>query len=653
MTERKHNLYTLLIFFGIFMLEVGLLGIRQFYFVDKGVSKNDILVDIVFPLAIFIIMFVSPFLAAKLSPVLAGFDQTWLLRPRTKIRWYVLLIVLSLFAFMIMGTISKYTGLPIVDTFIYKDISKLTAGFFICRAILTMFLGPVSEEVFFRGYAQDQFCKCFGKRTALFLQAFLFALLHMRPLLGFTGAFIPGLIWGFWRQKRRSLIPIIIAHILLNGIYVLGHYPDLYEMSRKKISKNYMDELNRIGNTHPAEENAEFYYAKAWKLFVDPPQEIFGYIKKDVGLKDLPTEQQKIMSLWIAENTDAIAMLKQGTQKPFYWPNYVGTMQDFALNENYRKMINIAFALCWDAKQLAQDGEAEKAIDELLDCYRFGCHLMEGPKPMTSQLTGMGIKQKVCKTGFLLMDSTKMSSEQIRCFRTQFELLLRVKKQTPDLTCEKLFQYDIIQGIFTDDGNSNGHIPQLELKAMKEDPCQLYQTFVPYWTKDRMKEWGRADRKQTVALTEEVFEFLKNAYTKTPMQLKKENLDISNTIDEKAGNSIIYMYIPALAKIHHIFYENKAFGSAFVTTLAIFSYKNTCHAFPENLEILVPEGYLESLPTDPYSDKPLIYKKAGDSFILYSVGGDFKDDGGKHSDTWSSPGRDYVFWPPDKQDTPE
>ena len=54
---------------------------------------------------------------------------------------------------------------------------------------------------------------------------------------------------------------------------------------------------------------------------------------------------------------------------------------------------------------------------------------------------------------------------------------------------------------------------------------------------------------------------------------------------------------------------------------------------------------------DPYSDEPLVYRVEGESFILYSVGEDFFDDGGIDV-TWdqSQSGGDRVFWPVDSDD---
>ena len=65
-----------------------------------------------------------------------------------------------------------------------------------------------------------------------------------------------------------------------------------------------------------------------------------------------------------------------------------------------------------------------------------------------------------------------------------------------------------------------------------------------------------------------------------------------------------------------------------ITDLAIRAYQADHGAFPENLHELVP-GYLKQIPNDLYIDQPPIYRREGEGFVLYSVGRDCKDDGGK------------------------
>jgi hypothetical protein len=93
-----------------------------------------------------------------------------------------------------------------------------------------------------------------------------------------------------------------------------------------------------------------------------------------------------------------------------------------------------------------------------------------------------------------------------------------------------------------------------------------------------------------------------------------------------------------------------------ITLLAIHRYKLDKGRFPASLEELVEAGYLKEVPIDPYSDRPIVYKPAEEDFILYSIGPDFKDDGGQVSknkkgelDFWAREGGDIVFWPAQKE----
>jgi len=56
--------------------------------------------------------------------------------------------------------------------------------------------------------------------------------------------------------------------------------------------------------------------------------------------------------------------------------------------------------------------------------------------------------------------------------------------------------------------------------------------------------------------------------------------------------------------------------------------------------------HVQAVPEDVFYYGPLIYRRTGDDFILYSFGADFDDDGGTPS-KWgqSEKGGDQVFWP--------
>ncbi len=61
--------------------------------------------------------------------------------------------------------------------------------------------------------------------------------------------------------------------------------------------------------------------------------------------------------------------------------------------------------------------------------------------------------------------------------------------------------------------------------------------------------------------------------------------------------------------------------------LALRCYRSEQGAAPARLDQLVPR-YLQSVPLDPFSGQPLIYRVQGTNWLLYSVGVDRVDDGG-------------------------
>jgi hypothetical protein len=65
-----------------------------------------------------------------------------------------------------------------------------------------------------------------------------------------------------------------------------------------------------------------------------------------------------------------------------------------------------------------------------------------------------------------------------------------------------------------------------------------------------------------------------------------------------------------------------------IVELALRSYKCDQGSGPGNLTQLVPK-YFRQVPTDPFSGKPLIYRLSGTNWLLYSLGPDRVDDGGK------------------------
>jgi hypothetical protein len=89
------------------------------------------------------------------------------------------------------------------------------------------------------------------------------------------------------------------------------------------------------------------------------------------------------------------------------------------------------------------------------------------------------------------------------------------------------------------------------------------------------------------------------------------------------------MMLPALAKAGNKFVAYEARRRAALVAIAIERYRLSHQGrVPASLEALPPAVY-QQLPADPFMDQPLKFQPLPVGFVVYSVGADRQDDGGK------------------------
>jgi hypothetical protein len=160
------------------------------------------------------------------------------------------------------------------------------------------------------------------------------------------------------------------------------------------------------------------------------------------------------------------------------------------------------------------------------------------------------------------------------------------------------------------------------------------------------------DREETLASAEEFYATIQNYAKYSPATIRSMGIDIEQQVNKAVeGNLLLSMLTPALEKVIQIAFRSRASSEATLAVLAILQYHAENQTLPDSLDNLVQSGLMKEVPVDPYSNDPLVYKKMDSGFTLYSLGPDFKDDGGtpardKDGDIkkWGESG-DTVFWP--------
>lgn len=86
--------------------------------------------------------------------------------------------------------------------------------------LLISVLPGIVEEIGFRGIIQSSLTRIAGAREAWLIQAALFSVLHLSPLI-FPDHFLMGLCLGYLRTRSRSLYPGIALHAGWNALVLV------------------------------------------------------------------------------------------------------------------------------------------------------------------------------------------------------------------------------------------------------------------------------------------------------------------------------------------------------------------------------------------------------------------------------------------------
>lgn len=115
--------------------------------------------------------------------------------------------------YAIYSTILEFGGITIPQ----PDFSLPTESkYLILFLIYVCFLGPVLEEIIFRGFILKSMQR-FGNLTAIIVSSILFSMFHLN-LVQFVNPVLMGIVLAFIAIKSKSIVPSIIAHVFNNSI---------------------------------------------------------------------------------------------------------------------------------------------------------------------------------------------------------------------------------------------------------------------------------------------------------------------------------------------------------------------------------------------------------------------------------------------------
>ncbi len=430
------------------------------------------------------------------------------------------------------------------------------------------------------------------------------------------------------------------------------------------------DLVEHLNNTVMATENtslnAKPYYDKAAELYVECPKLIcnkYGLPRKDIA--DFNDPQIKRFRQWLKDNQSAFETFRQGTVKPFYWntyssndsrlsgnselqdsikyqPAYIPAVVVFNAAKKYVGYRRLARAMrCKILYDIYKSDKAE-AFNNCIALYKCANHL-QGKGLLIEQINGMAFEDLAHQLIYQLLEKTDLSSDSLRLIQHQLQEKTN-EAELINIDAERAYWHATLQSIFTDDGKGNGRLLKRGIPFVVENWQDGLLGFL---------FWSYPDRKEFTTKIEHNFDKLEQLLQRTPAQWrKKAECDIFEQVERVS--LIFKIQARALKNTVLVAWRAETQRAALITILAVLRYKEDTEIYPENLDELLQLDYLDMIPIDAYSDKPFVYKKTEDGFILYSVGSNFTDDGGEvfrdengKVKRYADQG-DWVFWPTDK-----
>lgn len=215
-----------------------------------------------------------------------------------------------------------------------------------------------------------------------------------------------------------------------------------------------------------------------------------------------------------------------------------------------------------------------------------------------------------------------------------------------DMSGEQCFFYDFLQRIYTDDGNGNGRFTANGL-AMLSDLDGYGASSGGSGSGDPspgariMNEAVRlyaSDRRTVTAAYENVLDGA-SRWSDEPLwdrrasdEAAMETIDAaSRSFPPDPGMMMVSLIVPAYSRAFTTAENLNQQRDATAASLEVARYRAKYGEWPGSLDDLVPE-FLDAVPVDRFSGDPLRYRVLARGPVLYSVGMDRDDDGGRSAE---------------------
>ena len=337
---------------------------------------------------------------------------------------------------------------------------------------------------------------------------------------------------------------------------------------------------------------------------------IVGEAELPLRTEPLTEETKALITQYLADNRQALELLHKGAAiEHSRYP--VDLSKGFeVLMPDLSNIGDGAKLLTLEAVLHAENGKPEQAVDSITSAFGLACSLSKEPL-IISQLIRNACQALAVSTLEHTINRTEFTDEQLADLSRTF-----INAEDPS-AMTRAFVGERCAGL------SIFKMPATQIPRMIDGGSSpLAVVAIALY-----KFSGLADMDAAIYLD------LMGDYIKAiqlPSQQRQEAADAVDARIEKTSriHMLLYIIMPALSRCNTIDIRTTAQLRTALAGLAIERYRLATGKLPDTLAELTPT-YLEVVPKDPFDGKDLRYKKLETGFVVYSIGEDGNDDGGK------------------------
>lgn len=398
----------------------------------------------------------------------------------------------------------------------------------------------------------------------------------------------------FWNRSEKWLIAVCAIAVILGIAFIqwmryLNQLPSVSVPTPTMPSPNAFDYFNKSGSL--VRDSSKVDYAISI-YHATPPY----------GPDDHPYTQAEKEKL-VRENADALTTLRRGFAYPYVNP----PVRSFStLLPYYTKYRQLARLLTLEGQVKAARGDWSGAIDSNIDAIHIGVMVPHG-----SVLIGslVGIACEAIGRKPIWENYRHLNAAQCTAAAQHLETLSTLHVPFADTLKEEKW---------------TGQAGMLEILRMPDWPHELATNlgFSGTSTDPALEFRLRMTPKRLIL----------DNYTKYmdhAIAAARKPYAIAPSMPPAPSDPVSQLLVPVFDKARIKPTDNEAQDALLATTLALQAYHQTQGSYPISLAALAPK-YLAAVPADPFAASgPLHYRRTKSSYILYSVGPDGKDDGGR------------------------